>query len=287
MRRHAAGLCLALGAALLLPAAQAQASVSTAHSSATSSPSTALSPRTLPAGDHLYAITCNAASAADYHLFRVHPASGAFVSVGGTTSIEGSTCAYAMSYDAATKVSYFLAGNTTAGTLPLLRVNLTTGRERFIADLMLGATKTTGFPAVVAIGNQGKAFAIVGNSLYRLNLTTGALAVVGPVGSVGDVYSFSVDPANGLFYAIDEPGHVYRIDTKTGAGTLLGRVSTVNSRVYSLTIDTKGVFWINEAGSPAVDNPNIGSFVVSRIATSLIPSSRPMPFYSGAFEIAH
>src|SRR5690349_13379380 len=76
-------------------------------------------PRKLPKHDHMFTIPCNT-DPQDYHLDSVDPVTGVFTTIGGTTDIEGSTCAYGMAYDHKRKRSYFITGNTTTGNWPLM-----------------------------------------------------------------------------------------------------------------------------------------------------------------------
>ncbi len=247
---------------------------------------TAAAPRKLPKGNRMFTIPCNT-DAADYHLFSVDPTTAAFTSIGGATNVEGSTCAYGMAYDHKTRRSYFIAGNTSTENWPLMLVDLKTGDETFVGDISEGGVPLRGYPAVAAITNSGRGYVIVHNVLYKLDLKTAAATMVGGTGVVGDIYAFAVSPVNGRAYAVSEPGDVYRIDLKTGVGAKLGTVPTVDNSVYSLQIDTKGTFWINEGASASTFPPSIGSFRLSDIAGSLVGSSAPMTFYSGAFLIKH
>jgi hypothetical protein len=225
------------------------------------------SPRTLPRGNRMFTIPCNTAPD-QYHLFRVHPTTGAFTSIGGTTDIQGSTCAYGMAYNPTTRKSYFIAGNTSSDNWPLMKVNLRTGAEHFIRNIKVGGTalhQSTDFPAVAAISNKGHAYLIAANNLY----------------------SFAINPKTNVFYAVGDAGEVYSINIHNGSGTYLGTVSTLNNPVYSLQIDTAGVFWINEGGADSTFPPRIGSFRLQNIAGSLVGSSGQMTYYSGAFLIKH
>jgi hypothetical protein len=246
-------------------------------------------PRTLPSGNHMYTIPCNTATRR-YHLYRVRAVSGIFTSIGGTTDIEGSTCAYGMAYDATTNLSYFIAGNTDTDNWPLMKVNLRTGTEHFIRNVKVAGTalhQSTAFPAVAAIGNNGHAYLIAANNLYSLNLRTARAVLIGATGAASAVYSFAINPKTNVFYAVGDAGEVYSINIHDGSGTYLGTVPTANSQVYSLQIDTNGVFWINEGGSDATFPPRIGSFRLQNISGSLIASSGQMTYYSGAFLIKH
>jgi hypothetical protein len=237
----------------------------------------------------MYTIPCNTARR-HYHLYRVREKSGTFTSIGGKTNIEGSTCGYGMAYDATTSRSYFIAGNTTSDNWPLMRVNLRTGTEQFIRNIKVAGTalhQSTTFPAVAAISNKGHAYLIAANDLYSLNLRTARAVLIGATGAASSIYSFAIDPKTNVFYAVGAAGQVYSINIHDGSGTYLGTVSTANNQVYSLQIDSSGVFWINEGGSDGTFPPRIGSFRLQNISGSLIGSSGQMTYYSGAFLITH
>jgi len=227
----------------------------------------------------MYAIDCNVLN---NQFYSVDPVTAQFTAIGSGGSIDGSQCGYGMAYDPMTDVTYFLAGNNNSGNWPLATVNLTTGTETFVANLNVSGTPITDFPAVVAIGRDGTAYAIAGNVLYSLNLANGDCTVIGSTGAGSDIYSFAVDPTSGQFYAVDESGVVYGVNTSTGLGTSLGTLTT--GSVYSLQIDASGVFWINNGGAGGGE---LGSFLLSDISGSLVPSSGPMTHYSGAFAIPY
>jgi len=250
----------------------------------TSATATAIppAPRTLPAGNHMYTIPCGGIPS----LFSVKAKTAAYTLIGETTSIQDSGCGYGMAFNPVTSKSYSLAGNNSTDFWPLVRVNLATGKETFVANLTVSGSLSpiTDFPAVVAIGADGKAFAIVKNTLYRLNLTNGVLHAIGATSAVNDIYGFALNPKNGRFYAIDEERHLYSINVSTGAATSLGTVPTLGG-IWSLTIDTDGVFWVNSSTNN--DGNGIASFLKSDPAGTLVSSSGPMTTYSGAFEITY
>jgi len=60
-----------------------------------------------------------------------------------------------------------------------------------------------------------------GNTLYTLNIATGALTSIGPLGfSIGGLWDLAFGP-NGNLYASSN-GNLYQVNTSTGAGTLIG-----------------------------------------------------------------
>lgn len=86
----------------------------------------------------------------------------------------------------------------------------------------------------LAINARGEAFAadFSADTLYRVDLQTGVLDPVGPLGvaEYGDS-GLAFDPASGVLYAINDgvgPAGIYTIDTNTGAAT---RIATVQGQV--------------------------------------------------------
>lgn len=273
------GFATALGSAVVAAAALTAASD---VGSAADGPA----PRKLPRGDRMFTIPCNAPSDV-YHLHSVDPVTAEFTSIGGTIDVQDSICAYGMAYDRKRKRSYFLAGNTSTFRWPLMRVDLRTGATTFVGDLEENDAALNTRPAVVAVSGAGRGYAIVGNVLYALDLTTAAVTRIGDTGVSDDVYAFAFRPRTRRAYAVSETGGVHRIDLGTGNATHLGDLSLAGSYVYSLQIDTRGTLWVNDGGGAVSGQLHLGSFRLSDIAGSLIPSSGAMTHYSGAFLITH
>lgn len=65
------------------------------------------------------------------------------------------------------------------------------------------------------------------DSLYRIDLSTGAVTTVGSMGVSNMIEGLAVAP-NGQLYGTDTQGQLYAIDATTGAGTLLFSLGTGN-----------------------------------------------------------
>ena len=190
---------------------------------------------TLPAGDSLYAITCDYDSDAGQNfsvLYSVNPADAQGTVIGSGTGLVDD-CAGQAAYNPVTGESFYVSWR---GDEALARIDLTTGAATIVANFPGGNGDA------LAIGKDGTAYATVGTELYRVNLADASLTLVGNMG-LSQVWAFSVDPVTGLFYAITSNGDAYRVDVVTGALISIGSIDTPGS-IYSLQIDTSGAWWI-------------------------------------------
>lgn len=196
---------------------------------------------TLPAGDALYAITCDY----DYELeegfavlYSVDPADAHGTMVANTTTGITDDCAGQAAFNPVTELSYYVSW--TGSDQSLARIDVSTGLATVIGEF------STGYADSMAIGKDGTAYAIWSTGLYRLNLTDATMTYVGELGSSG-FYAFAVDPVSGEFYAVHYDGDAYRINTTTGAAEFIGTIVTDGPPgyyIYSLQIDTSGAWWI-------------------------------------------
>lgn len=111
----------------------------------------------------------------------------------------------------------------------LYAINPSTGKATFIgfdADYADG----------LAIDGSGRAYATdfrVSDSLYSVNLTTGALTPIGSLG-LGDVdldSGAAIDFRTGALWALSEDGAIYVINKTTGAATFTAFVTVGGQRV--------------------------------------------------------
>lgn len=106
----------------------------------------------------------------------------------------------------------------------------------------------------LAINNDGVAYASdfrLTDSLYTVNLATGALTLVGPFG-IGDVTfdsGLGFDPAGNL-WGLTENGDIYSINTATGAATYQATLNAAD--VIGLEGDFEGLAVIPEPASLAL-----------------------------------
>lgn len=109
-------------------------------------------------------------------------------------------------------------GSSNQGSSSLYTVNLATGAATLVGS---NGVYGDGF----AVGPTGSAYAIDGNftdSLYGIDLLTGAASLIGNLGlgniSVQFGLTFGDD---GALYGLDFNGSLYRLNTSTGAATLV------------------------------------------------------------------
>ncbi|MEX2218686.1 MAG: hypothetical protein WD749_07990 [Phycisphaerales bacterium] len=174
----------------------------------------------------LYATTTH--SPTESNLLRINPATGASTLVGPL----GATLMHALEYNALDQMLY---GVSSGGGASLHRVNPLTGAATPVAALSLTGLYGLAFDPGAATMYAAN---IQTQNLYTLNLSSGALTLVGPFGAPGMPFpqvgvSMAFDPGLGLF-AIDNtgiPGNanlLYRINTATGQATLVGQTAVAN-----------------------------------------------------------
>lgn len=246
---------------------------------ATASPASAA---TLPPSDTLYALSCETGPAAgptDFSaLYTLNPDTAVATLAGAASTGITGDCAGPAAFDPTTGRSYYISATATS-TLAL--IDATTGVATSISGFTGGSTN----PHSIAIGTDGKAYAIWQNVLYSLNLQTGALAQVGDFMTDNCLYAFSVDPSTGLFYAIQcNTGAVYRVDVTTAALTSIGQIVGADpdddgeQDIFALQIDTAGRWWLE-----AVDYA--GGDPYSRLFSTAVPSGTTTPELEGSIEV--
>lgn len=198
---------------------------------------------TLPAGDSLFAISCdyNSPTGPDFAgLYSVDPANAAGTLIGSGTGIVGD-CAGQAAYNPVTGESFYSSWPQ-GGDEFLRRIDVTTGVSTTVGEWG-GAAAGNG--DALAIGKDGTAYVTSGSQLHRVNLADATTTLVGPLG-VSQLWAFAVDPVSGLFYAIQPSGDAYRIDVATGAATAIGSIDGGDGMggIYSMQIDTSGIWWV-------------------------------------------
>jgi hypothetical protein len=124
--------------------------------------------------------------------------------------------------------------------------------------------------AIAAMPSAGRA-AIVGytndnSSLCTVDLTTGAVTVIGALGVSGDFESMAFDPTTGVLYAYDDfGGGLYTVNTTTGALTSVGGSTTLNNG--GMSIDSSGQAYLVE-GSGRLYSLNLGTGATTLVGTS-------------------
>lgn len=102
------------------------------------------------------------------------------------------------------------------------------GGSLYVIDPITGLATLVGSSSVfldgLAINSAGQAFGIDGifsDSLYSVDLATGATALIGGLG-IGDIsVQFGLTDADGTLYGLNSNGSLYSFNTLTGAATFL------------------------------------------------------------------
>ena len=287
MKRFAPALALIVAAAIALTAPVA------ANAGAT------VSPRTLPAGQAMFALSCDP-SVSDLH--SVDAATAVSTQV-GTGTLTADFCSGQPAWDPVTKTAYFLDLSSTAYHLSTM--NISTGVRT------VGAQFTyEGEPVrvdAIAISPTGVAYATSGATLYSLNLTDATLARIG-TGEHENLYGFAFNPA-GVLYGLDYNSNLYAVNTSSGESTLVTTLSfpsgeeSVNS--LGIQFDSSGILWVaNTSTGPGravlwsvdltADDPSAsavpsGAFIVggtyfSTEALLIVPCAGPV--FTSAAEAA-
>jgi hypothetical protein len=198
-----------------------------------SSTAHAVGNRNLPTGDTL--LTVDTSGSNIFDLLDVDPLTAGTSIVGSGSDIGSSPSLLQGAYNSVTGFGYWM-GSDNAQDVSLYKVDLATGTSVLVAPLVRGGAMVAfnAYFASMAIGPLGEAFVLdTRGDLYRLNLTTGATTRLGGSG-VADLFGFSYNPADGMFYA-------FKLDPHQGAGTGdLYTIETAGSNVGSATLAESG-----------------------------------------------
>jgi hypothetical protein len=95
---------------------------------------------------------------------------------------------------------------------------------------------------------QTAAFAVdsINDTLYRVDLNTGAVTPVGAGVGFNDVTSLSFSPGGVLFGIDSNTDSLITINTATGVGTLVGALGVNVSSDTGLTFDSSGNLWLSQ-----------------------------------------
>lgn len=197
---------------------------------------------TLPAGDALYEMSCDN-TVNDYLFFSVNSADNTRTAIGNGMGVNVVTeCAFQGAMLPGTDWFYFPDPYDDK----LVRVDVTTGLSEVVGLLRDSGT----FRGIwsLAIHDNGTAYALSDESLFSVNLSTGALTpiVVGYDLAGSFTYGFAYDPKTDKFYvAEDGSDGLYSLDITTGVFTLLATNS--DYWVGSMSFDSEGYLWVNGA----------------------------------------
>ncbi|MFA7361180.1 MAG: T9SS type A sorting domain-containing protein [Candidatus Kapaibacterium sp.] len=157
-------------------------------------------------------------SSFNYELWRIDTATGARTSIGIAGFING-IINRGLAWDNVGKKMYAMFSTTPS---KLYTVNLSTGALTFLTDF-----SANDYMLAFAVNNAGSMFGIsnFGGKLVRINKTSGLLTDIGSLGiTLGNIYGCDFDPLTGKMYLMNNSS-VYRIDTATGAATLIGSLA--------------------------------------------------------------
>ena len=245
-------------------------------------PASAADGRTLPSGSSLYAISCSV----DLALASLDGATAVAKRVGdGAPELEAE-CAEQGAWNPVTSTAYYSARRLEPAILST--IDLTTGESTSVGIFMLNGERN-GIDSM-AIGNDGAAYAIQDDTLYSLALDTAALTKIGTftAPNASALLGFSVDPATGLFYAVNPRGYVFQIDVKAASATPVGRVGLRG--IFSLQIDTAGVLWMQvdssdgDSGEPTslLESVSLSDLAGSAVSSGTVADADG-PFYTTSF----
>ncbi len=105
------------------------------------------------------------------------------------------------------------------------------------------------------------------DQLYQINLTTGVVTAVGPVGFEA-VEGLSFQPGTGALFGWDEAAdQLIRIDLATGAGTAVGPSGFMPMDV-GLTFDAAGNLWLADEGSRSFWSVDVNSGAATLVGST-------------------
>lgn len=117
--------------------------------------------------------------------------------------------------------------------------------RRAFAPACLLVAFVTGFPSPVS--GQETGFTIHSGDLYRIDLVSTEISLVGPIGF--DVFALALAPSGELFAVTSD--QLLVVDQTTGEGTAVGPLggATVGNRETGLAFDQHGQLWMCWGGS--------------------------------------
>jgi YVTN family beta-propeller protein len=225
-----------------LPISVTATAVRSGFSSATTTSANSVQPRGILPHPHdtLVAMTCLDGGA---------NGSSVDVTTGGGVGFETQAltddCFVAGDYDVKTGSAFVING---FGPSLLQKMNPTTGALTTIGEPWVGDVSAVNPIYALAINSAGVAYAIDGNrDLFRLNLTTAELTLVGSTG-LFDSYNYDFNPVDGLLYHLEPVTlEMVTINLETAAATHVGPVPS--DYVDGFQIDSNGVAWYLFEGS--------------------------------------
>ena len=185
-------------------------------------------------------------SAPNVGFYRVNVSTGALVFVANTTNISGNVAFTSSSVD---------------GTLYLGdHVDLYTVNPTTAAATLLGPDHVPGHnPFNLGFGPDGILYGAYSGTLYKFDLANGNGTPIGPYGPT----LFALFPADGILYGISNARNLYRIDTATGASTLLKPIiGPANGNILGAAV------------APATASPEPATGILTAAAVALLACRR-------------
>lgn len=201
---------------------------------------------TLPAGDVVYTIPCDANEYNGF-LYTVNTTTGVSTRVGSWVNPDDDifNCAGPSSYNPIDGKGYWISWGPETN---LIQVDLTTGVNTAIAQITLDGTDRS--IDSMAIDPQGAAYATYSDggvdTLYSLSLTTGVLTEIGAttIPDDSDTYGLAWDKVTSRLYAYNTGGEDFWIgDTTTGAFALVNDDVFTDVTPYGMAFDSEGQIW--------------------------------------------
>lgn len=203
---------------------------------------------TLPAGDEVYILPCDA-NEYDGILYQVDTATGVATRVGDWVNPDDEiyTCAGPASYNPVDGLGYWIAWEGPESYL--ISVDLETGVNTNIGEFTLEGDPYYA-PIAIAIDDAGNAWATSWSStpdvLFSLDLATAALTVVGATGVTeeSENYGLGWDPITRLVYGYNvDTNDFYTVNTATGEFVLYNDDVFVDLEPYAIAFDSAGQVW--------------------------------------------
>jgi hypothetical protein len=248
------------------------------------SPALAVSP-TLPEGDELFLLPCDVDYPNDRQLLWVNLVNNTLEASGtGLDTASNLDCAVQGAVLPGTDWFYFIDWVVVGEDLfeYLVRVNLATGVVEEIGRTVTREAVNT--LSGLAIGPDGRAYALDERNLYEVNLATGELTFLNEPNifdvNSGFPYGFSYDPMTNKFYVFEGGAYeIYEIDVVTGD---LTHVIDSAILIMSMAFDSDGNLWVN-----GVDNkvrrtslPEIDNFAAMLATENLVIGTTTVDSYS-------
>lgn len=194
----------------------------------------------LPDGDTLVAASC--VSKVGATLFDVNSTSGASAAVGSPNAPL--ICAYQAAWDNSTKTLYGTIWDTDS---VLVKWDTLTGALVEIGPILDGVTPVNLDALVIDLNGNAYGLETTSFDLYEIDLATGAATDLGNLAAVTNhAYGFTVDPATGTLYLLQQDGDLLTVDPVAVTATYVATwpLQDGASATYGLAIDRAGTAWV-------------------------------------------